>query len=333
MVRLASIARSELFRHLAHKVLLLLPLLWGVVTLTFVLLELSPGSVIDKFINEDTSPEVRERLVAKWHLEDPAPVRYVHLVENMARLDFGVSIDQERPVFDIIAERLPNTLLLSTVSLLTMYPVGILLGVLQAVREGRAADTGISLVSFFFYSMPSFWLALMLQLLLCYWWPLLPTSGMFDDVQYDYLSAGGQVWDRVIHLVLPGLAMGVAHSAAVARYTRSALLEVVRQDYIRTARAKGVSEVRIILVHALRNALLPIITLFGLSLPTLFAGSVLVETIFAWPGMGRLMVQAILSEDTPLIIGCFFVYTLVVSLGGLLAEVLYSVADPRIRYQ
>jgi peptide/nickel transport system permease protein len=147
------------------------------------------------------------------------------------------------------------------------------------------------------------------------------------------MTPSEQMWDRALHLVLPGVAMGVAHAAAVARYMRSSLLEIIRQDYIRTARAKGLSEWRVITRHAMGNALLPIITLFGLSLPHVFSGSVLVESVFAWPGMGRLIVSAIFSQDTPLIIACFFVYTLVVAAGSLLADLLYAVADPRIRFQ
>ncbi len=321
-----------MFRYILRKVLLAIPLLIGVSTLIFFLIELSPGTVADKFFTPDTSPEVREMIVAKYGLDRPAFVRYLLMMKNLMVLDFGVSMVQERPVFAIVMEALPNTLLLSAVTLLVIYPTGILLGTIQGVRQGSVADTGISLTSLFFYSMPSFWLALMLQLTLTMRWDLLPTSGMFNVVWYDDMTTWERIWDRARHIVLPGLAMGVASAAGTARYMRSSLLEVIRQDYIRTARAKGLPEYKVVGKHAIRNAMLPIITLIGLSLPYLFSGSVLVETIFAWPGMGRLIVNAIFSHDTPVIIACFFVFTLVVVLGNLLADVAYAFVDPRIKY-
>jgi len=180
--------------------------------------------------------------------------------------------------------------------------------------------------------MPGFWLALMLQLLFALKWPILPSSGMTDAVMYDFMGAGEQFVDRVRHMILPATALGVARAAGVARYMRSSLLEVIRQDYIRTARSKGLSEFKVVVKHGMRNALLPIITILGLQLPFLFSGSVLIEYIFAWPGMGRLIVNAIFSQDTPVIIACFFVFTLLVVSGNLIADLLYAVVDPRIRY-
>jgi peptide/nickel transport system permease protein len=321
----------DLAAYVLKKLLLTIPLLLGVITLIFILIELSPGTVVDKFITPDTTPEIRERLVAKWHLDDPAPVRYVHMIGNLATLDFGVSMDQERPVFDIIADALPNTLLLSTIGLLTLYPVGLTLGSIQAVRRGRPEDTLLSIVTLFLYSMPVFWFAMMLQLVFTYKWPILPSSGMKDAVMFDYMTTGEQWKDRFEHILLPGVGVGLASAAGVARYMRSSLLEVIQLDYVRTARAKGLPERVVILRHALRNALLPIITLMGLSLPYLFSGSVLVETIFAWPGMGRVIVSAIFAQDTPLIIACFFVFTLIVVIGNVLADVSYAFVDPRIR--
>jgi peptide/nickel transport system permease protein len=171
----------------------------------------------------------------------------------------------------------------------------------------------------------------MLILLFAVHWQWLPASGMVDAVMHDYMSPSEQLVDRIKHLILPGLGLGVASSAGMARYMRSSMLEVVRQDYIRTARAKGLSERQVILKHAVRNALLPIVTLIGLSLPFLFSGSVLIEYVFAWPGMGRVIVEAIFTQDTPLIVACFFVFTLLVVAGNLLADIAYSVVDPRIR--
>jgi peptide/nickel transport system permease protein len=333
-------------RYAARKLALAIPLLWGVVTVLFLLVELSPGTYADKYVSAEMPPAISAMVRAKYHLDDPAWIRYLAMLRNLATFDFGISMDQERPVFSVIAEALPNTLLLSAVTLGVLYPAGIALGTLQAVRHNQASDTAASVVALFFYSMPSFWLAMMLQLVLSYYlggwieqhfpnpplaWLALPSSDPHDAIAYDSMNLCEQAIDRVRHVLLPGVAMGLAGAAGTARYMRSSMLEVIRQDYVRTARAKGLREGTVILQHALRNALLPIITLFGLSLPFLFSGAVLVETIFAWPGMGRLIVTAIFTQDTPLIVACFFVSTLLVVLGSLVADIAYAWADPRIR--
>jgi len=317
---------------LVRRTLLALPLLWGVMTLTFLLIELAPGDASAAFINPEMSPEVVEAVRAKWGLDRPVHERYLLELGNMARGDFGLSITMERPVFEVIWETLPNTLQLAAVSLFVSQLFGIAAGVAQGVRQYSKLDAGLAIGTLFFYSMPSFWLALMLQLVFCLHWNVLPSSGMVDAVMYDYLTPIEQLLDRAKHLVLPGVAMGLAGAAGDARFMRSAMLEVIRQDYIRTARAKGLPEWKVIGKHALGNALLPIITLLGLNLPLLFSGSVLVEYIFGWPGMGRLIVNAILAADSPLIMGCFLVYTALVVAGNLVADVLYAVVDPRIRY-
>ncbi len=321
-----------MFSYTIRKLLLAIPLLIGVITLIFGLIELSPGDATDRFFTPETPPEVRQLIEQKWGLDKPAGHRYLLMIGNLARGDFGRSIFQERPVFDIIFEALPNTILLSLVSLLIIQLVGITLGTIQAMRQYTPSDAGISVVSLFFYSMPRFWLALMLQLIFALLWPILPSSGMTDAVMHDYMTPFEQFMDYCVHLILPGLALGVASAAGIARYMRSSLLEVIRQDYMRTARAKGLSETTITVKHGMRNALLPIITILGLQLPFLFSGSVLVETIFAWPGMGRLIVEAIFTQDTPVVIACFFVFTLIVVMGNLIADILYAIVDPRIRY-
>lgn len=341
-----------MWKYVLQKVLLVVPLVWCVVTLVFFLVELSPGDVADKYVTPETPPEVREMIVAKCHLDDPAWVRYLAMLRNLATLDFGRSMAQERPVFDIVADALPNTILLSLVTLMVIYPLGIVVGSVQAVRHNRPIDSAASVGTMILYAMPEFWLAMMLQLVLGYYWSgavtdamrdgalpssvggllVLPTTGMTDGVMFDYMSSGEQLVDRAKHLLLPGVAMGVASAGGLARYMRSSLLEVIRQDYIRTARAKGLREWTVVVRHGLRNALLPVITLLGLSMPYLFSGAVFVETIFAWPGMGRVIVGAIYTQDTPLIIACFYVFTLLVAGGNLVADLAYAWADPRIRY-
>ncbi len=348
-----SHAGDPLLKYAIRKLLLAIPLILGVVTLIFILIELSPGNIADKFFTPETTPEVREMIVAKYQLDQPAFIRYLAMMKNLLFFDFGYSMAQERPVFDIIWEAIPNTLLLSAVTLMVIYPTGIFLGTLQAVRHNSAVDTVASVGSLLLYSMPSFWLALLLQLLIGFYWTgwiedlqragsipqgvamflTIPLSGV-QDPMFEVIEVGAfeRFVDRAKHLILPGVAMGLASAGSTARYMRSALLETIRQDYIRTARAKGLRERTVIVHHAMRNALLPIITLIGLSVPYLFSGAVLIEQVFAWPGMGRLILAAIHTQDTPLIVACFFVFTLLVVFGNLLADLAYAVVDPRIKF-
>ncbi len=317
----------------------------------FLLLELSPGTVADKFFTPDTPPELQALIIEKYHLDDPAWVRYLAMLRNLVTFDFGHSMASGRPVAEIVSNALPNTLLLSFTTLLTLFPIGIAVGTLQAVRHRTPTDTVLSVGSLLLYSMPEFWFAMMLQLFAALMWSdlvrhlgelgvlssglvsllELPATDMKDPVSYEYMSAPEQVIDRIKHLLLPGFGMAVAASAGVARYMRSGMLEVIRQDYVRTARAKGLSERTIIVRHAMRNALLPVITLMGLSVPALFSGSVIVESIFAWPGMGREIVMAIFQQDTPVLIAMFYVFTLLVVAGNLIADLSYAWADPRIQ--
>lgn len=387
-----------MLKYALRKILLALPLIIGVVTLIFVLLELAPGDTVDRFITPEMDPEVADNLRAKYGLDQPVYIRYVRMLWQLATFDLGVSIQHNKPVSHLILDTLPNTLMLSGVTLLVLFPVGITIGTLQAVRQGRPEDTAISVGSLFFYSMPRFWLALMLQLLLAFWlsdllaswlpgvtglecnemkglittwceafpldgreyrmaftwpeWTLLPPSwkhpfylwfygeghevvtnnlAVMESGEWSFFEVR-RVVDLLWHLALPGIALGVASAAGTARYMRSSLLEVVRQDYIRTARAKGLRERTVILKHAMRNALLPIVTLIGLSLPFLFSGSVLTEYIFSWPGMGRLIIEAIFAQDSPVIIACFVIFAVLVVLGNLVADLAYAVVDPRIQY-
>ncbi len=338
-------------KYVVRKLLLAIPLLLCIVTFIFILLELSPGNIADKFFTPETPPEVRQMIVEKYHLDDPAIVRYTYMMRNLALFDFGRSMDEGRPVFDIVRESLPNTLILSFTTLAVLFPFGILVGTIQAVRQNTLLDTGAGVGTLLIFSMPQFWVAMMLQLLvglyLAGWLEglsdrgilsadlvellTLPTLGMKDAVMYDYMEPSEQLLDRIKHLLLPGIAMGLASAASTARYMRSSMLGIIRQDFIRTARAKGLPERVVIVRHGMRNALLPIVTLLGLSLPFLFSGAVLVELVFGWPGMGRVILKAIYTQDTPLLIACFYIYTLVVVAGNLLADLAYAWVDPRIR--
>ena len=319
-------------RYLATKLLLTIPLVMAVAIMIFVLLELAPGSPIDQYVDRHTTPETRALLMERFQLDQSPAVRLTTLLRNLFTLELGVSLDRQRPVLTLIAEALPYSLMLGVTTLATLFPAGMLLGLLQAVRHRTTLDTGSSVVSLFFYSMPTFWLAMVLQLTLAYHLDLFPLDNT-QSIMARFWSAPWRVLDTLWHLVLPGIALGLAEMAGVARYMRGSLLDALQADYVRTARAKGVPERWVIGHHALRNSLLPLITLLGLSLPSLFTGAVLVETVFSWPGMGTLIYEAILVQDTPVIVGCFFVITLLVVAGNVLADVLYSVIDPRIRIQ
>jgi peptide/nickel transport system permease protein len=323
--------------YITRRLLGAIPLILGIATIIFFVVNLAPGDPTALYANQNVPPEVLEQIRSNFGLDEPLHIRYWKWLTAFFTGDFGYSFAQSRPVLDIILETLPATLMLAGSTLVLIFIIGVTTGVFQAVRQHKAADRALSVISLFFYSMPSFWLGLMLMLLLslkAHEWGLpfaLPPTGM-TSVDYDFLSFGEQVLDRLAHLVLPVLTLTLVMAAGIARYTRGQMLEVIRQDYVRTARAKGLPERTVIVKHALRNSLLPVITLLGLYLPLLFSGSVFVEVIFSWPGMGRVIVDAIFQRDYPLVMATSFIFALVVVLGSLVADVLYAVADPRIRY-
>lgn len=327
--------------YIVRRLLQTIPLLLGILTLVFFIMHLAPGDPTAIYLNPSLAPEVLEQMRRNWGLDQPLYVQYFQWITSFLSGDFGVSLTRHRPVADILLERIPNTLILTGTALVIIFVLGIAIGIVQAVRQRSALDNALTLGALFIYSMPSFWLALMLILIFAYkahmipWWPdalRFPPSGM-TSVDYEFMGAWQKFGDRVQHLVLPSIALGVASAASVARYTRSSMLEVIRQDYIRTARAKGLPERVVILKHALKNALLPIITLLGLYLPFLFSGAVLVEVVFAWPGMGRAIYDAISERDYPVVMATSFIFAAIVVIGNLIADILYAVVDPRIRYE
>lgn len=301
-------------------------------TATFLLVQLAPGDPFSNMIdNPRIPPEVRERWRARWGLDRPMHEQYVLYLRNVARGDLGWSFSQSRPVIDAIAEAVPRTLLLMGVGLLGAFVLGVATGVVRAGRRGSVADRALGAGTLFFYSMPEFWLAIMAMLVFAYWMPIFPTSGMTTPVVYDYMSLAGKVRDRLAHLVLPTATLVLLTAAIIARYQRAALLDVATQDFVRTARAKGLPERAVLWRHILRNALLPVITLLGLSLPHLVGGTVFIEQVFAWPGMGRLVVGAIAARDHALVMAIVVLGSVLVTLGSLLADLLYMAADPRLR--
>lgn len=313
------------------------PLVLGIATVIFFVVNLAPGDPALRFLNPNMSPETIEQIRVNLGLDQPVHIRYVRWIGALARGDLGYSFTYNRPVLDIIKEFLPNTLFLSISAIGVAFVLGILLGIVQAVRQYSLLDSTASIVGLFFYSMPSFWLALMMVLvfsLFAYtWqWPIRFPASDIQSVDYAFLGPVEKVQDRLLHLTLPATSLALVLAAGIARYTRGSMLEVIRQDYVRTARAKGLSEPVVIFKHALRNGLIPVITLVGLYLPFLFSGTVFIESVFAWPGMGKLVVDAIGQRDYPVIMGGSLIFASMVVVGNLVADVLYAVVDPRIRY-
>lgn len=325
-------------KYAVRRILGAVPLVLGIVTLVFFLLHLAPGDPSILFLNPNMSPETLEQIRRNMGLDDPVLVRYVKWLAGVVQGDFQYSLARNRPALDIVLELLPNTILLSGVAIGAAFFAGVLIGIVQAVRQHSLVDSTLSVIALFFYSMPSFWLALMMVLAFSLFarnvweWPIwFPASGL-SSPDYEFLSAAGKIKDRAMHLVLPATSLALVLSAGVARYMRASMLEVIRQDFVRTARAKGLPERTVIFKHALRNALLPVITLLGLYLPFVFSGAVLVETVFSWPGMGRMLVEAIAQRDYPVVMAGSMVFATMVVLGNLIADLLYALVDPRIRY-
>jgi len=324
-------------RYIIRRLLGAIPLVLGIATIIFFVVNLAPGDPSLRFMNPNISPEALEQIRTNMGLDDPVPVRYVKWMASLAQGDLGYSFTRNRPVLAIILEILPNTLWLSVAAIGLAFFLGVLLGVAQAIRQYSVMDSVLSVVALFFYSMPSFWLAIMMILIFSLYanqagWPIsFPPSDM-QGVNYAFMGTWEQIRNRAAHLFLPAMSLALVLAAGIARYTRGSMLEVIRQDFVRTARAKGLSERAVVLKHALRNALIPVITLIGLYLPFLFSGAVFIESIFAWPGMGRLIFEAITQRDYPVIMGGTLVFANMVVLGNLTADILYAVVDPRIRY-
>jgi peptide/nickel transport system permease protein len=296
-------------------------------------MHLAPGSPTDlqTQMNPRVSAEAKERLRTLYELDKPLHQQYWSWVKKLAVLDLGKSFSSDhRPVADKILERLPITILLNILSMLLILLIAIPIGILSAVHQDSPFDKITSVFVFVGFAIPTFWLALLLMIFFGVNLSWLPISGI-RSLNYEYLPAGAAFWDLIKHLILPVLLSAFGGLAGLSRYMRSNMLEVIRQDYIMTARAKGLSERVVIYKHALRNALLPVITILGLSIPGLIGGSVIFETIFAIPGMGQLFYMSVMARDYPVVMGILFIGAALTLLGNLIADVSYAVADPRIR--
>jgi len=320
--------------YIARRLLFMIPLLLGITLITFMVIQLSPGGPADMLtgLSPKVGAEAKARLRHLYGLDRPIHVQYWLWLKRVVRFDFGESFKDGRRVITKILERLPATLLLNILSLLLIFFIALPIGIVSAVRQDSFFDKGMTLFVFLGFSVPTFWLALLLMLLFGVILGWLPISGM-HSVNFLYFSLWGKLWDLIQHLILPVFISAFGGLAYLSRYSRASMLEVLRQDYIRTARAKGVPEGKVIYRHALRNALIPIVTLLGLSLPGLIGGGFIFETIFAWPGMGRLGYQAIMSRDYPVIMGVGIIAAFLTLLGNLIADITYAFVDPRISYR
>jgi peptide/nickel transport system permease protein len=317
-----------------RRLILAIPLLIGITFVSFLVIHLAPGEPVENQAGESSTQsdaKLRERLREIYGLDKPLHVQYWNWVTRLARLDFGRSFSPDaRPVLQKIGERLPITLLLNIVELMIIVTLAIPIGVLSATRQYSTFDKITTVFVFVGFATPDFWLALMLMILFGVQLGWLPISGLRSPT-WEYLAFWRQQWDFVAHLALPILVATFGGLAGFSRYMRQSMLEVVRQDYIQSARAKGLPERVVIGKHALRNALLPIVTVLGLSLPGLIGGSVIVESIFAIPGMGQLMVQAVFERDYPVIMGNLVIVATLTLVANLIADLTYSLVDPRIR--
>jgi peptide/nickel transport system permease protein len=322
-----------MLQYIAKRLIFMAPMLVGITIICFAVMHLAPGSPTDlqTQMNPRASAEAQERLRAMYDLDKPLYHQYWIWVKKLAVLDLGQSFSTDhRPVADKILERLPITILLNCLSLILILAIAIPIGVLSAVHQSSLFDKLTSVFVFIGFAMPTFWLALLLMILFGVQLGWLPVSGI-RSLNYEYLPAGAAFWDLIKHLILPVMLSAFGGLAGLSRYMRANMLEVIRQDYIMTARAKGLSERVVIYKHALRNALLPVITILGLSIPGLIGGSVIFETIFAIPGMGQLFYMSVMARDYPVVMGILFIGAVLTLLGNLIADVSYAVADPRIR--
>jgi peptide/nickel transport system permease protein len=314
-------------RYLARRLLLLVPVLAGVSVIIFMVLHLSPGDPVEIMLGSQATQEDRARLRADLGLDQPLHVQYVRWLGHVARGDLGRSLWMKRPVLAEVLGRFQATLILTGTALGLSTVAGLALGVASATRPNSLLDRVSAMASLFGASMPSFWLGIVLMVVFALWLGWLPASGMYAPY------GGGGLGDLLSHLLLPAVTLAAASVTIIARLTRATMLEALGQDYIRTARAKGVVERAVVLRHGLRNALIPIVTVIGVQAGYLLGGAVLTETVFAWPGVGTLMVQGILARDFPLVQGCVLVVALSFVLINLAVDLLYAWFDPRIRYE
>lgn len=305
-----------MLKYIIKKIIISIPLLLGISILTFILLNVVPGDPVALMMKEHVSPEVIARVRTQMQLDDPAYIRFFRYIFNALQGDFGVSYKLNRSVSSLLVDAFPSTLVLALCAAVISWIIGIPAGILSAVKRNSIIDNSVMSFSLLGVSMPVFWAGLLFQYIFAVKLGILPVSG-FDGPEY---------------IILPAIVLGWSAAGTIARLTRSCLLEVMRSDYIRTARAKGLTEIRVIVGHALKNSMLPVVTVMALQVAGLLSGSVITESVFGIPGVGRVAVNAIQSRDMPLLQGAVMLEITLVIIGNLVADILYAYLDPRIKY-
>ncbi|MDY7032712.1 MAG: ABC transporter permease [Thermodesulfobacteriota bacterium] len=322
-----------MFFYLLKRIVSMIPLLLGITIISFLVIHLAPGAPtgLQTDMNPKVTAEARARLEAIYGLDKPLHTQYLLWLKRLIVLDLGNSFSTDgRPVIDKIIERIPITILINALSMILIILTAIPIGVISASYQNSFFDKFTTVFVFVGFAVPTFWLALLLMILFGVNLGWLPISGI-KSLNYEYLPPLGMIMDRITHLLLPVFISAFGGLAGLSRYTRSNMLEVIRQDYITTARAKGLKERAVVFKHALRNALLPVITILGLSIPGLIGGSVIFETIFAIPGMGQLFYMSVMARDYPVVMGILVIGAVLTLLGNLIADLSYALVDPRIK--
>lgn len=312
--------------YIIKRVIMMIPILFGISILSFAIMYAAPGKPAILNLDPEIPPEVREAQIERLGLNDPIHIQYVRWLGNVVQGDFGTSYSRKLPVTEMIIDRLPNTLLLMGSSLFLAAIVAIPFGVISATRQYTMTDYGVTVGSFLGLATPNFWLGIMLIMTFSVQLGWTPVGGI------STIGADFSLLDRLRHLILPAIVLATADMAGLTRYTRSSMLEVINQDYIRTARAKGFRERRVVYKHGLRNGLIPVITMFGLMLPTMIGGSAIVESVFNWPGIGKMFIDATFQRDYPVIMAITMFGAVLTVIGNLIADILYAILDPRIEY-
>ncbi len=319
---------------MTRRLLGLLPLFIGITLISFLVIHLAPGTPVGakSDMNTHMTAQAKEKLAALYGLDKPLIVQYAEWIKRLSRFDFGRSFTDGEKVTAKIARAFPVTLSINFLALFLIFSIGIPIGIYGAVHRRSLADRSLTFFVMLGFSVPTFWLALLLMSAFGVGLRWLPVSGLYS-LDFDDMSFAQKIIDVAHHLVLPLLVSSVTGLAGISRFMRSSVLQTLKENYVRTARAKGLSENKVLYKHALKNALLPVITILGLSVPGLLGGSVVFESIFSIPGMGRLFYASVFTRDYPVIMGILVIGAVLTLLGNLLADLAYSLADPRIRFK
>lgn len=330
--------------YIIKRLLQIIPVILGVTLIAFALIHLAPGDPVRTMLGQHATQQEIDEIRAKYGLDQPLYVQYFMWLGDVLQGDLGRSILSHEQVTTEIASRFPNTIELAIAAMIFAIFVGVVAGIISATKQYSIADYSVMGIALFGISMPVFWLGIMLMMIFGVFLGWLPIGGRIDLLLPFQSITGFMVIDSIItlngaalisvlqHLILPAIALGTIPMAIIARTTRSSMLEILRQDFIRTERAKGLSERKVIYKHAIRNAMVPVVTVIGLNFGLLLSGAILTETVFSWPGVGRLVVDAVYARDYPLVIGCILVFALVFVIVNLITDLLYTYIDPRIHY-